>query len=250
MSPPVAARNSAPRTMPSPGMLVITSTSRCSRNRASIALSISATCWLSAITSVARACTIRAVSFSPGRLVCRRPAASGAVARASSASHSIRFNNRWIRSGPACPASSAGVQPFFRSCRSDQPPHTRERRFTRLRPGEKVHEPLVQSLQSTHDRTSGSSPPTSRPTISLPNRHRKDRCGNLLVGEGISSTAGFGVPYEGLHGIDERAHLGARPGCRNAGTEPEGGDEPSTRPGGEALRGRERAGGRVRRTGL
>ncbi|MFC9754788.1 hypothetical protein [Streptomyces sp. NPDC056921] len=72
----------------------------------------------------------------------------------------------------------------------------------------------------------------SRPTINLPNRHRKDRCGNLPVGEGISATAGFGVPYERLHGIDERAHLGARPGCRNAGTEPEGGDEPSTRPGG------------------
>ncbi|MFE0043680.1 M20 family metallopeptidase [Streptomyces albireticuli] len=31
--------------------------------------------------------------------------------------------------------------------------------------------------------------------------------GNLLAGEGIAATAGFGVPYEGLHGIDERAHL-------------------------------------------
>ncbi|WP_189969652.1 M20 family metallopeptidase [Streptomyces violascens] len=31
--------------------------------------------------------------------------------------------------------------------------------------------------------------------------------GNLLAGEGIPATAGFGVPYEGLHGIDERAHL-------------------------------------------
>ncbi|MFB9509240.1 M20 family metallopeptidase [Streptomyces aurantiacus] len=33
--------------------------------------------------------------------------------------------------------------------------------------------------------------------------------GNLLAGEGggISATAGFGVPYEGLHGIDERAGL-------------------------------------------
>ncbi|MFE0776873.1 M20 family metallopeptidase [Streptomyces sp. NPDC058861] len=31
--------------------------------------------------------------------------------------------------------------------------------------------------------------------------------GNLLAGEGIPATAGFGVPYEGLHGIDERASL-------------------------------------------
>ncbi|MEU7161433.1 M20/M25/M40 family metallo-hydrolase [Streptomyces chrestomyceticus] len=36
--------------------------------------------------------------------------------------------------------------------------------------------------------------------------------GNLLAGEGITGvTAGFGVPYEGLHGIDERAHLAALP---------------------------------------
>ncbi|MEU0989215.1 M20/M25/M40 family metallo-hydrolase [Streptomyces sp. NPDC005953] len=36
--------------------------------------------------------------------------------------------------------------------------------------------------------------------------------GNLLAGEGITGvTAGFGVPYEGLHGIDERAHLGELP---------------------------------------
>lgn len=35
--------------------------------------------------------------------------------------------------------------------------------------------------------------------------------GNLLAGEGISATAGFGVPYEGLHGIDERAHLAELP---------------------------------------
>lgn len=31
--------------------------------------------------------------------------------------------------------------------------------------------------------------------------------GNLLMREGVRSTAGFGVPYEGLHGIDERASL-------------------------------------------
>ncbi|MCT9082672.1 M20 family metallopeptidase [Streptomyces fulvoviolaceus] len=31
--------------------------------------------------------------------------------------------------------------------------------------------------------------------------------GNLLAGEGIAATAGFGVPYEGLHGVDERAGL-------------------------------------------
>ncbi|WP_033329373.1 M20 family metallopeptidase [Streptomyces yerevanensis] len=31
--------------------------------------------------------------------------------------------------------------------------------------------------------------------------------GNLLAGEGIPATAGFGLPYEGLHGLDERAHL-------------------------------------------
>ncbi|MFI1869391.1 M20 family metallopeptidase [Streptomyces jumonjinensis] len=36
--------------------------------------------------------------------------------------------------------------------------------------------------------------------------------GNLLAGEGIPGvTAGFGVPYEGLHGIDERAHLAELP---------------------------------------
>lgn len=35
--------------------------------------------------------------------------------------------------------------------------------------------------------------------------------GNLLAGEGISATAGFGLPYEGLHGIDERAHLAELP---------------------------------------
>ncbi|MFP1629848.1 M20 family metallopeptidase [Streptomyces sp. 5K101] len=35
--------------------------------------------------------------------------------------------------------------------------------------------------------------------------------GNLLAGEGIAATAGFGVRYEGLHGIDERAHLADLP---------------------------------------
>jgi succinyl-diaminopimelate desuccinylase len=37
--------------------------------------------------------------------------------------------------------------------------------------------------------------------------------GNLLagVGDGIPATAGFGVPYEGLHGIDERASLAELP---------------------------------------
>jgi succinyl-diaminopimelate desuccinylase len=35
--------------------------------------------------------------------------------------------------------------------------------------------------------------------------------GNLLAGEGVPATAGFGVPYEGLHGIDERAHLAELP---------------------------------------
>lgn len=31
--------------------------------------------------------------------------------------------------------------------------------------------------------------------------------GNLLAGEGIPATAGFGVRYAGLHGVDERACL-------------------------------------------
>ncbi|MFJ8532300.1 M20/M25/M40 family metallo-hydrolase [Streptomyces sp. NPDC093591] len=31
--------------------------------------------------------------------------------------------------------------------------------------------------------------------------------GNLLAGEGIPATAGFGVRYEGLHGVDEQACL-------------------------------------------
>ncbi|MFE2432177.1 M20 family metallopeptidase [Streptomyces sp. NPDC059373] len=35
--------------------------------------------------------------------------------------------------------------------------------------------------------------------------------GNLLAGQGIAATAGFGVPYEGLHGIDERADLSRLP---------------------------------------
>ncbi|MFJ4774527.1 M20 family metallopeptidase [Streptomyces uncialis] len=35
--------------------------------------------------------------------------------------------------------------------------------------------------------------------------------GNLLAGEDIPAVAGFGVPYEGLHGIDERAHLAELP---------------------------------------
>ncbi|MGW7047065.1 M20 family metallopeptidase [Streptomyces avermitilis] len=35
--------------------------------------------------------------------------------------------------------------------------------------------------------------------------------GNLLAGEGIRATAGFGVEYEGLHGIDERASLAGLP---------------------------------------
>ncbi len=37
--------------------------------------------------------------------------------------------------------------------------------------------------------------------------------GNLLAGEdgAIPATAGFGVPYEGLHGIDERASLAELP---------------------------------------
>ncbi|MGA6173902.1 M20 family metallopeptidase [Streptomyces sp. NPDC012600] len=35
--------------------------------------------------------------------------------------------------------------------------------------------------------------------------------GNLLAGDGIPATAGFGVPYEGLHGIDERARLAELP---------------------------------------
>ncbi|MEU5690126.1 peptidase dimerization protein [Streptomyces venezuelae] len=35
--------------------------------------------------------------------------------------------------------------------------------------------------------------------------------GNLLAGHGIPATAGFGVPYVGLHGIDERAHLAELP---------------------------------------
>jgi succinyl-diaminopimelate desuccinylase len=31
--------------------------------------------------------------------------------------------------------------------------------------------------------------------------------GNLPAGEGIAATAGFGVRYSGLHGVDERAAL-------------------------------------------
>ncbi|MEV6777847.1 M20 family metallopeptidase [Streptomyces syringium] len=35
--------------------------------------------------------------------------------------------------------------------------------------------------------------------------------GNLLAGKGIPATAGFGLAYEGLHGIDERARLAELP---------------------------------------
>ncbi|WP_438817678.1 M20 family metallopeptidase [Streptomyces finlayi] len=35
--------------------------------------------------------------------------------------------------------------------------------------------------------------------------------GNLLAGEAVPATAGFGVSYEGLHGTDERADLAALP---------------------------------------
>ncbi|GAA2694040.1 M20 family metallopeptidase [Streptomyces lunalinharesii] len=35
--------------------------------------------------------------------------------------------------------------------------------------------------------------------------------GNLLASHGVPATAGFGVPYEGLHGIDERARLAELP---------------------------------------
>ena len=35
--------------------------------------------------------------------------------------------------------------------------------------------------------------------------------GNLLAAEGTPATAGFGLPYEGLHGVDERVHLADLP---------------------------------------
>ncbi|MFF6914596.1 M20/M25/M40 family metallo-hydrolase [Streptomyces sp. NPDC012466] len=35
--------------------------------------------------------------------------------------------------------------------------------------------------------------------------------GNLLAGAGIPATAGFGLPYEGLHGVDELVHLAELP---------------------------------------
>ncbi|MDO0917434.1 M20/M25/M40 family metallo-hydrolase [Streptomyces sp. DT2A-34] len=41
-----------------------------------------------------------------------------------------------------------------------------------------------------------------RPKIAGPSN-----IGNLLAGEGIPATAGFGVRYEGLHGVDEQAFL-------------------------------------------
>ncbi|MEC3979026.1 M20 family metallopeptidase [Amycolatopsis sp. H20-H5] len=40
--------------------------------------------------------------------------------------------------------------------------------------------------------------------------------GNFLAGLGIPSTAGFGLPYQGLHGPDERAHLEALPAVQAA----------------------------------
>ncbi|NYV78287.1 M20/M25/M40 family metallo-hydrolase [Streptomyces sp. UH6] len=35
--------------------------------------------------------------------------------------------------------------------------------------------------------------------------------GNLLAGEGVPATAGFGLPHQGLHGTDERVHLAELP---------------------------------------
>ncbi|MGP3966621.1 M20 family metallopeptidase [Streptomyces sp. 6N223] len=49
---------------------------------------------------------------------------------------------------------------------------------------------------------------TVRPKVAGPSN-----IGNMLAGfgDGIPATAGFGVPYEGLHGTDERAHLAELP---------------------------------------
>lgn len=35
--------------------------------------------------------------------------------------------------------------------------------------------------------------------------------GNLLAAEGIPATAGFGLPYDGPHGVDELVHLADLP---------------------------------------
>jgi succinyl-diaminopimelate desuccinylase len=40
--------------------------------------------------------------------------------------------------------------------------------------------------------------------------------GNFLAGMGIPATAGFGLPYRGLHGTDECARLDALPSVQAA----------------------------------
>ncbi|MCX5205997.1 M20/M25/M40 family metallo-hydrolase [Streptomyces sp. NBC_00237] len=53
---------------------------------------------------------------------------------------------------------------------------------------------------------------TAREGLSVrPKTAGPSNIGNLLAGEGIRATAGFGVAYEGLHGIDERADLATLP---------------------------------------
>jgi len=47
---------------------------------------------------------------------------------------------------------------------------------------------------------------TVRPKVAGPSN-----IGNYLAGLGIPATAGFGLPYQGLHGTDEKVHLDALP---------------------------------------
>lgn len=50
----------------------------------------------------------------------------------------------------------------------------------------------------------------------LPKVAGPSNIGNYLAGLGIPATAGFGVPYEGLHGTDERVDLDALPAVQAA----------------------------------
>ncbi|MFG2174717.1 M20 family metallopeptidase [Streptomyces niveus] len=68
-----------------------------------------------------------------------------------------------------------------------------------LQPGQ---EPAAALFRAAKDAGLNPRPKTAGPS----------NIGNLLAGHGnIPATAGFGVPYEGLHGLDERAYLADLP---------------------------------------
>ena len=108
-APPVAARNSAPRITPKPGMLRMISAWRCRRNRSSIIASVSPVSVSRVITSSASRATIAAASCCPGTTVCWDLAASIAAAATASALRALRLRNQVAsRAAPARRSPSGG----------------------------------------------------------------------------------------------------------------------------------------------